>query len=275
MTSAASALFIGKFAPNYSADSIAEEIHPVTHPLFDDAAPLPYTQPEWIAPGAAILRGFALPASAQLLHGLRAVIQAAPPRHLMTPGGLTMSVAMTNCGSLGWVSDRRGYRYSAIDPQSNQPWPAMPAGFIDLASRAAFEAGFTNFTPNACLINCYEPGARMGLHQDRDEGGANRDFSAPIVSVSLGLPAVFLFGGLQRADKTTRWPLLHGDVVVWGGPSRLAFHGVAPLKAGEHAELGGERVNLTFRQVSVCPYKRMADNVGKTTLTSRNDNHEL
>jgi DNA oxidative demethylase len=210
-----------------------------------------YVAPETIASGAAILHGFALPVAEALMQGVEAVIAAAPLRHLVTPGGQTMSVAMSNCGPLGWVSDRRGYRYSAVDPVSNQPWPAMPAGFLALASRAAAEAGFAGFTPNACLINRYEAGARMGLHQDRDEGGPTGDFSAPIVSVSLGLPAVFLFGGLQRKDKTTRWSLRHGDVVVWGGPSRLAFHGVAPLKAGEHSALGARRVNLTFRWVRV------------------------
>ncbi len=198
-----------------------------------------------IAPGAALLRAFALPVSAELLHGAETVVAVAPLRHLVTPGGQTMSVAMTNCGLLGWVSDRRGYRYSAVDPLSNQPWPAMPGGFMKLATDAAAEAGFAGFTPNACLINHYQPGARMGLHQDRDEG----DFDAPIVSVSLGLPAVFLFGGLQRQDKTSRWPLRHGDVVVWGGASRLAFHGVAPLSKGEHVELGARRMNLTFRRV--------------------------
>jgi DNA oxidative demethylase len=222
----------------------------LTFPLFDDALPA-YQTPDAIAPGAAILRGFAMPVADALLRGVESVIAAAPLRHLVTPGGQTMSVAMSNCGPLGWVSDRRGYRYSAVDPLSNQPWPAMPASFIALVARAAAEAGFAGFTPNACLINHYEPGARMGLHQDRDEGGSAGDFSAPIVSVSLGLPAVFLFGGLQRKDRTTRWPLLHGDVVVWGGPSRLAFHGVAPLKDGEHTALGARRVNLTFRWVRV------------------------
>ncbi len=221
--------------------------------LFDDAIPAfaAYAALEAIAPGAAILRGYALPVADALMQGVAAVISTAPLRHLVTPGGQTMSVAMSNCGALGWVSDSRGYRYSATDPLSNQPWPAMPAGFMRLAASAAAEAGFAGFTPNACLINHYQPGARMGLHQDRDEGGKAGDFSAPIVSVSLGLPAVFLFGGLQRKDKTTRWPLLHGDVVVWGGPSRLAFHGVAPLREGEHAALGARRVNLTFRWVRV------------------------
>ena len=224
----------------------------MTIPLFDEPTPA-YARPMVISPGAAILRGFALPVAAALMQGVEAVLAAAPLRHLVTPGGQTMSVAMSNCGPLGWVSDRRGYRYSAVDPLSNQPWPAMPDGFLALATRAAAEAGFEGFRPNACLINRYEPGARMGLHQDRDEGGEGGgkagDFSAPIVSVSLGLPAVFLFGGLQRKGITTRWPLLHGDVVVWGGPSRLAFHGVAPLKVGEHAALGAQRVNLTFRCV--------------------------
>ena len=226
----------------------------MTLPLFDEPAP-PYERPAPIAPGAAILRSYALPVADALMQGVEAVLAATPLRHLVTPGGQTMSVAMSNCGPLGWVSDRRGYRYSAVDPLSNRPWPAMPDGFLALATRAAAEAGFAGFKPNACLINRYHPGARMGLHQDRDEGGGGGgptgDFSAPIVSVSLGLPAVFLFGGLQRKDKTTRWPLLHGDVVVWGGPSRLAFHGVAPLKDGEHEALEVQRVNLTFRYVRV------------------------
>ena len=220
----------------------------MTECLFDEM-PTPYGTPEQVAPGATILRGFALPVAAALMQGVAAVFATAPLRHLVTPGGQTMSVAMSNCGPLGWVSDRRGYRYLAADPLSNQPWPAMPVGFLALATRAAAEAEFAGFAPNACLINHYQPGARMGLHQDRDEGGPARDFSAPIVSVSLGLPAVFLFGGLQRKGLTTRWPLLHGDVVVWGGPSRLAFHGVAPVKDGEHAVLGAQRVNLTFRFV--------------------------
>ena len=155
-----------------------------------------------------------------------------------------MSVAMTNCGNAGWVTDRSGYRYDGIDPNSGQPWPAMPAAFQQLAGRAAAEAGFGGFAPDACLINRYEPGARMSLHQDKDEN----DFGAPIVSVSLGLPAVFLFGGLKRSDKTQRYRLQHGDIVVWGGPARLAFHGVAPLADGEHAVMGRQRINLTFRK---------------------------
>jgi alkylated DNA repair protein (DNA oxidative demethylase) len=155
-----------------------------------------------------------------------------------------MSVAMTNCGSLGWVTDRTGYRYDAIDPQSGAPWPEMPAIFREVAGQAATQAGFAGFSPEACLVNCYEPGTKLSLHQDRDE----KNYDQPIVSVSLGLPATFLWGGLKRADKTVRYRLQHGDVVVWGGLSRLVFHGVAPLADGEHALLGRRRINLTFRR---------------------------
>lgn len=210
--------------------------------LFDDT-PAPYAAPEAMAPGAALLRGFALEVDETLLQAVETVTAAAPLRHLVTPGGYTMSVAMSNCGALGWVSDRSGYRYDAKDPLSGQPWPPMPDCFAALALRAAAEAGFSNFRPDACLINRYEPGARLSLHQDKDE--SNMD--APIVSVSLGLPAVFLFGGLKRSDKPMRYRLLHGDVAVWGGPSRLAYHGVAPLPEGEHPRLGRQRINLTFR----------------------------
>ena len=208
--------------------------------LFDPDPPLQQT----LCPGAVVLRAFALPHVSVLLAGVRAVTSQAPLRTLLTPGGLRMSVAMTNCGTLGWVSDRNGYRYTATDPNSGQPWPAMPAVFTALAHEAAAQAGYPAFTPDACLINRYEAGTRLSLHQDRDE----RDYSAPIVSVSLGLPAVFLFGGLQRSDKAERVPLAHGDVVVWGGPARLRFHGVLPLKAGEHALLGDQRINLTLRK---------------------------
>lgn len=210
--------------------------------LFADA-PVPYAAPEVIAPGAVLLRGFALEVDEALLQAVEEITIAAPLRHLVTPGGYTMSVAMSNCGALGWVSDRSGYRYDAKDPLSGKPWPPMPACFADLALRAAAEAGFENFCPDACLINRYEPGARLSLHQDKDEG----TMEAPIVSVSLGLPAVFLFGGLNRNDRPARYRLQHGDVAVWGGPSRLAYHGVAPLAQGEHARLGGRRINLTFR----------------------------
>lgn len=191
-----------------------------------------------------LLHGFALNQTEALIQAAQQVITTAPLRHLITPGGRAMSVGMTNCGTLGWTSSRTGYRYTSTDPLSGQPWPPMPACFADLALRAAAEAGFDHFRPDACLINRYEPGARMSLHQDRDES----DLSAPIVSVSLGLPAVFLFSGLQRGDRPARWRLAHGDVVVWGGASRLAFHGVAPLADGEHPSLGRQRINLTFRR---------------------------
>ena len=197
-----------------------------------------------MAEGAVLLRGFARPFDSELIAALRDIAGRAPFRHMMTPGGHSMSVAMTNCGSLGWVTDRTGYRYDTSDPETGKPWPAMPAAFCQLAGQAAAQAGFPGFAPDACLINRYQPGARMSRHQDRDE----RDFGAPIVSVSLGLPAIFLFGGLKRSDKPRRFRLEHGDVVAWGGPARLAFHGVAPLADGEHALIGRQRINLTFRK---------------------------
>ena len=213
----------------------------MTTDLFDDLPVVVTTEP--LAPGALLLRGFAREEGAALLQAIAEVTGQSPFRHLVTPGGRTMSVAMSNCGALGWVSDRSGYRYDALDPLSGQPWPAMPAILRKLAVHAAAQAGFAHFAPDACLVNRYEPGARLSLHQDRDE----QDLSAPIVSVSLGLPAVFLFGSTSRSDKPQRHRLAHGDVVVWGGPSRLAFHGVAPLADGEHALLGRRRINLTFR----------------------------
>jgi alkylated DNA repair protein (DNA oxidative demethylase) len=199
---------------------------------------------EELCPGAFVLHGFALRDETALLKALHEVTAKAPFRHMVTPGGFRMSVAMTNCGSLGWVTDRTGYRYDAIDPESGQPWPATPASFLKLAQDAAAEAGFAEFVPDACLVNRYEAGAKLSLHQDKDE----RDFGAPIVSVSLGIPAVFLFGGANRADKTKRVPVSHGDVIVWGGPARLRYHGVLPLKEGQHSLLGEYRVNLTFRK---------------------------
>lgn len=197
-----------------------------------------------LADGAVLLGGFAIPIETPLIAALDQVVAAASFRWMVTPGGHTMSVAMTNCGAAGWVSDRTGYRYDPTDPQSGLRWPGMPGVFADLATRAAAQAGFDGFAPDACLINRYAPGARLSLHQDRDE----RDFGAPIVSVSLGLPAVFLFGGLKRSDRPRRVPLTHGDVVVWGGPARLAFHGIMPLADGEHPLLGRQRLNLTFRK---------------------------
>jgi len=193
--------------------------------------------------GTAVLAGFALGAEKELLSSLKDVLERSPFRNMVTPGGFRMSVAMSNCGSLGWVTDRTGYRYDEIDPKVNRPWPAMPRAFRELATAAAEEAGFSNFIPDACLINRYEPGARLSLHQDKNE----RDFTQPIVSVSLGLPATFLFGGLGRGDKTQRIQVIHGDVLVWGGSARLRYHGIAPLKDGEHPRLGRVRYNLTFR----------------------------
>lgn len=199
-----------------------------------------------LVPGAALLRGFALDDAAALLAAIDAVATLAPLRHMVTPGGYTMSVATTSCGELGWTSDAQGYRYAACDPDSGLPWPAMPALFSTLARDAAAQAGFPGFEPDACLINRYAPGARLTLHQDRNE----RDFGAPIVSVSLGLPATFLFGGIKRTDPTLKLRLVHGDVVVWGGAARLRFHGVLPLSHGTHPVTGACRVNLTFRKAS-------------------------
>lgn len=204
----------------------------------------PQPQRQTLCEGAVLLRGFAPAHEREILDALDGVIRAAPWRHMLTPGGLRMSVAMSNCGQLGWISDRCGYRYSANDPQSGQSWPAMPRAFTQLARDAAAQAGFANFQPDACLVNRYEPGAKLSLHQDRDE----RDFAQPIVSVSLGLPATFLFGGLRRTDRPMRVPLAHGDVVTWGGASRMRYHGVLPLKDGTHPQLGRCRINLTFRK---------------------------
>ncbi|HWB82732.1 MAG TPA: DNA oxidative demethylase AlkB [Bryobacteraceae bacterium] len=204
------------------------------------------THEEPLGPGATVLRRFAAPDDAALLHAIEGVTARAPFRHMITPGGFRMSVAMTNCGLLGWVSDRTGYRYDPIDPVSGQAWPPMPEAFRRLATSAAERAGFPRYVPDACLINCYEPGTKLSLHQDKDE----RDYDQPIVSVSLGIPAVFLFGGLKRSDKTDRVPLAHGDVVVWGGPARLRYHGVLPLKEGHHDLFGPRRINLTFRKAS-------------------------
>jgi alkylated DNA repair protein (DNA oxidative demethylase) len=197
-----------------------------------------------LGPGAVVLRALALRDDSALLEALRVITDEAPFRHMITPGGFRMSVAMTNCGELGWVTDRTGYRYAAIDPESGRPWPRMPEIFSDLAKEAAARAGFDDFRPDSCLINRYEPGARLSMHQDKNE----RDYDQPIVSVSLGLPATFLFGGIRRNDKAVRAPLMHGDVVVWGGPARLRYHGVTALKDGRHPLVGAQRINLTFRK---------------------------
>jgi alkylated DNA repair protein (DNA oxidative demethylase) len=198
-----------------------------------------------LAPGAWLLEGFALGQAQALVEAVRAIEAQSPLRHLITPGGFIMSVAMTNCGRLGWTSDASGYRYGPEDPLTHQRWPAMPQVFVELAKAAAAAAEYVPFDPDACLINAYLPGARLSLHQDKDE----QDLAAPIVSVSLGLPAVFLFGGMQRSAPVERYRLQHGDVVVWGGESRLRYHGVAPMKEGEHPLTGGRRLNLTFRKV--------------------------
>ncbi len=201
-------------------------------------------QPQRLASHTVLLPGFALAEIEAVLDALRPVLRAAPFRHMRTPGGLHMAVALTNCGAQGWVSDEQGYRYSPTDPKTGLPWPAMPQVLLDLADRAACAAGFDGFVPDACLINHYVPGTRLTLHQDRDE----RDFGQPIVSLSLGLPAVFLFGGLQRSDRTQRIPLSHGDVLVWGGEDRLRYHGVMPIKPGVHPRMGERRINLTLRK---------------------------
>ncbi|WP_022964482.1 DNA oxidative demethylase AlkB [Halopseudomonas pelagia] len=215
-----------------------------TDDLFADLSP---AAPEQIAEGAWLLRGFVLGEAEQLLDTIQQVASQAPFRHQVTPGGYSMSAAMSSCGDWGWVTDRQGYRYSAKDPLTDQPWPALPALLHEIAARAATVAGYPDFEPQACLINRYETGARMALHQDRDEA----DFDAPIVSLSLGAPISFLFGGMQRSDKPSRWLLQHGDAVVWGGKSRLHFHGVAPLgKRAEHPLTGAVRYNLTFRKVT-------------------------
>ncbi|MFC7299672.1 DNA oxidative demethylase AlkB [Herminiimonas aquatilis] len=204
------------------------------------------TWQEPLCAGALVLRGFALDQEANILAALESILAAAPLRHMVTPGGFRMSVAMSNCGTYGWVTDRSGYRYDRTDPDSGHAWPEMPDFMIRLAQAAAIQAGFNDFAPDACLINRYEVGARMSLHQDKNE----RDFTQPVVSVSLGVPAMFLFGGMQREEKAMRIPLAHGDVVVWGGAARLRYHGVLPLKQASHPLLGQHRINLTFRKVS-------------------------
>ena len=212
-------------------------------PLFDQDPPPPTREP--LEDGAVVLRAFALAEAAALVDAAARVAEAAPFRYLVTRGGYSMSVAMTNCGRVGWVSDRKGYRYDPLDPDSQQPWPAMPPVFLSLAARAAAEGGFGDYDPDACLINRYVAGAKLGMHQDRDE----KDAWSPIVSVSLGLPALFLWGGTDRGNPVRRMRLESGDVVVWGGPARFVYHGVAPLKDGQHPLTGNARINLTFRKV--------------------------
>lgn len=216
---------------------------PTTFDLFADHEPEQQPYAEQIGEQSWRLRGFALPRVEQLLPALEQILAAAPLRHMVTPGGFSMSVGTSSCGALGWITDRQGYRYSSVDPLTGLPWPEMPKVFADLASSAAERGGFAGFSADSCLINRYVPGAKMSLHQDKDE----KDYTAPIVSLSLGLPAMFLFGGFSRSDKSQRIPLLHGDMVVWGGVDRLRFHGVLPIKPGHHPRLGEQRINLTFR----------------------------
>ena len=211
--------------------------------LFELGSPAPLSK-DILGAGTAFLAGFALDTQDELLLSLKCIAERSPFRNMVTPGGYRMSVAMTNCGPLGWVTDRSGYRYDAIDPEMNRPWPMMPLPFRELAIAAAKEAGFSHFVPDACLINRYEPGARLLLHQDKNE----HDLTQPVVSVSLGLPATFLFGGLERAERTQRIQIVHGDVIVWGGPARLRYHGILPLRDGEHSKTGRVRYNLTFRK---------------------------
>ncbi len=208
----------------------------------DDALQQPAGR-EQIGEQSYVLKGYALPWIERLLPELRRVLAQSPFRHMVTPGGFTMSAALSSCGELGWTTDARGYRYSPLDPHSQQPWPALPDAVRELAVLAAAEAGFSDFSPDACLINRYVPGAKMSLHQDKNE----RDYRAPVVSVSLGLPAIFLFGGRERSDKPKKIPLFHGDVVIWGGIDRLRFHGVMPIKDGVHPIMGAQRINLTLR----------------------------
>jgi alkylated DNA repair protein (DNA oxidative demethylase) len=216
---------------------------PVTLDLFADDAPQ-LTATEQIGPQSFVFRGLALPLIDRLLPALQAVLMRAPFRNMITPGGYTMSVALSSCGQFGWTTDRSGYQYTRLDPHTGQPWPPMPDVFMELAQSAAQAAGFADFIPDACLINRYIPGAKLALHQDKDERG----YEWPVVSVSLGIPAMFLFGGHARSDATQKVPLFHGDVVVWGGEDRLRYHGVMPIKQAEHPQLGEQRINFTFRK---------------------------
>ncbi|QRR30548.1 DNA oxidative demethylase AlkB [Pseudomonas simiae] len=208
----------------------------------DDALQQPAGR-EQIGEQSYVLRGLALPWIERILPELRRVLAQSPFRQMVTPGGFTMSAALSSCGDLGWTTDTSGYRYSPVDPRSQQPWPQMPEVLRQLAVQAAAQAGFFDFAPDACLINRYVPGAKMSLHQDKNE----RRYSEPVVSISLGLPAIFLFGGHERSDKPRKVSLFHGDVVVWGGVDRLRFHGVMPIKDGLHPIMGPQRINLTFR----------------------------
>lgn len=214
---------------------------PVSEQLFDHAST---DGPERIGEGLVLFRGRLANQTDEILEAIQRIAAESAFRHLITPGGHRMSVSMTSCGELGWMSDRRGYRYTATDPRTRKPWPAMPALFRELASAAAYEAGFPDYCPDACLINRYRAGTKLSLHQDKDE----RDLAHPVVSFSLGLPATFLWGGFKRSDRPNRLLLEHGDVLVFGGPDRLRYHGILPLPDGEHPLLGAQRINMTFRK---------------------------
>ena len=201
---------------------------------------------EILSEGVTLLRAFCSDEAASLYKVIDAVADTAPFRQMVVPSGHTMSVAMTNTGALGWTTDRTGYRYRALDPLTGLPWPPMDSSLLSLARRAASAGGFPDFIPNSCLINRYSIGTRLSLHQDKDE----KDYAHPIVSVSLGLPATFLLGTLRRSDTPRRIRVEHGDVLVWGGPARLIFHGVAPIATGSHPLTGPFRINLTFRRVA-------------------------
>ena len=212
--------------------------------LFDESDLQQPARIEQFSTQAFVLRGFALPWVEALLTALERVLNESPFRSMQTPGGFTMSARLSSCGALGWTTSALGYRYSPVDPLSGKPWPAIPPVLLNLAETAAATAGFEEFVPDACLINAYEPGAKMSLHQDKNE----RAFTAPIVSISLGLPAVFQFGGFERSDPVQRISLFHGDVVVWGGVDRLRYHAILPIKPGTHSLLGDQRVNITLRK---------------------------
>ena len=214
---------------------------PVSGQLFDNAGP---DGSERIGEGAVLFRTRIASKGGEIVETIREIAAISPFRHLITPGGHRMSVSMTSCGELGWMSDRTGYRYTVTDPRTGKPWPAMPKLFAALASDAAREAGYADYRPDACLINRYRAGNKLSLHQDKDE----EDYGHPVVSFSLGLPATFLWGGFKRSDKPKRLLLEHGDVLVWGGPDRLRYHGILPLAEGEHPPLGAQRINLTFRK---------------------------
>lgn len=196
-----------------------------------------------LAEGACWLPGFALPVMDALWPGLQQHLSEHPPQQMMTPMGL-MSVRTSSMGNWGWMGSEQGYGYSRLNPVTRLPWPAIPPAILQLAAAAALKAGYPGFVPDSCLINVYEPGSKMGLHQDKDE----MDFSQPIISVSLGIPATFLFGSAKRSDKPIKIPLQHGDVVVWGGASRRFYHGVAQMKANTHPLIGAQRINLTLRK---------------------------